>query len=57
MANIRTMLSTLLDTGFAKEAPPPPVEGRLDRIDHDLIGLSDSDAIWYYERRNWRGRD
>lgn len=59
MANIRTVLSTLLGPGFAKETGQVsvPVEGRPDRIDHDLIGLSDADAMWYYERRNWRGRD
>jgi hypothetical protein len=59
MANIKTLLSTLLGPGFAQEAAqaPVPAEGGLDRIDYDLIGLSDADAMWYYERRNWRGRD
>ncbi|WP_119269982.1 hypothetical protein [Taklimakanibacter deserti] len=59
MANIQTLLSTLLGPGFAKEAAraPMPAEGRLDRIEHDLIGLSDTDAMWYYELRKWRGRD
>jgi hypothetical protein len=34
-----------------------PHEGQPDRIYHDLIGLSDTDAMWYYELRKWRGRD
>jgi hypothetical protein len=55
MANIKTLLSALLKPGSAKE--PAPAEGPLDRIHHDLIGLSDTDAMWYYERRKWRGRD
>jgi hypothetical protein len=59
MANIKTMLSTLLANGFAKEARPPlmPAEGLIDRIDYDLVGLSDTDAMWYFERRKWQGRD
>ena len=61
MANIRGMLSTLLSPGLAKEVvpppPPTPPEDRNDRLDYDLIGLSDSDAMWYYEVRKWRGRD
>jgi hypothetical protein len=50
---------SLLGSGFAKEVAQAPVsaEGRFDRIDHDLIGLSDTDAMWYYEVRKWRGRD
>jgi hypothetical protein len=55
MANIMTLLSTLLNPGPAKE--PVPAEGPLDRIDYDLMGLSDTDAMWYYERRHWQGRD
>jgi hypothetical protein len=58
MTIIREMLSTLLGTGTAVEAPSSPrPESRVDRLDRDVIGLSDSDAMWYYERRNWRGRD
>ena len=59
MANIRGMLSTFLAPGSAKEAVPPPKlkDDFIDRLDHDLIGLSDSDAMWYYEARRWRGRD
>lgn len=58
MANIREMLF-LLKPRFA-EAPPlpaPPEDPVLDRLDLDLVGLSDADAMWYYERRHWRGRD
>jgi hypothetical protein len=59
MANIKTLLSTLLRPGFAREAAQAPVldEDRLDRIEYDLIGHSDTDAMWYYELRKWRGRD
>lgn len=58
MANIITTLSNLLNAAFSKEAPlPASPEGQADRIYHDLIGLSDTDAMWYYERRKWRGRD
>jgi hypothetical protein len=59
MANIIGMLSTFLAPGFAREAPPPPdlPENFNDRLDWDLVGLSDSDAMWYYEIRKWRGRD
>jgi hypothetical protein len=59
MANIREMISTFLAPGFAKEVvlPPKLAEDFTDRLDHDLIGLSDSDAMWYYELRKWRGRD
>jgi hypothetical protein len=58
MTNIRTMLSTILDPAFPKDAPlATPSEGQADRIYHDLIGLSDTDAMWYYELRKWRGRD
>jgi hypothetical protein len=52
------MLSSFLSPGLTKETPPPlPTEHLIDRLDHDLIGLSDADAMWYYERRKWRGRD
>ena len=59
MANIKTFLATVLNPGFAREPklPTTPAEGRFDRIDYDLIGLSDTDAMWYYEVRKWRGRD
>jgi hypothetical protein len=58
MANIREMLSSFLSPGLTKEMPPPrPPEDLVDRLDHDVIGLSDIDAMWYYELRKWRGRD
>jgi hypothetical protein len=58
MTNIKTILSAILHPAFPKDAPLPiPPEGQADRIYHDLIGLSDTDAIWYYELRKWRGRD
>jgi hypothetical protein len=59
MANIRGMISTLLSPGFAREIvpPPPPPDDLTDRLDYDLVGLSDTDAMWYYELRKWRGRD
>lgn len=58
MANIQTTLFTLLKPAFLQNAPlSAPVEGLPDRIDLDLIGLSDTDAMWYYERRKWQGRD
>jgi hypothetical protein len=58
MTNIKTALSTLLKGAFSKDAPlPASPEGQADRFYHDLIGLSDTDAMWYYELRKWRGRD
>jgi hypothetical protein len=58
MTNIRTILSTILNPAFPKGASlPMPPEGEADRIQNDLIGLSDTDAVWYYELRKWRGRD
>jgi hypothetical protein len=58
MANIKTMLSTILNPGSPNDAHlPMPHEGQADRFYHDLIGLSDTDAMWYYELRKWRGRD
>jgi hypothetical protein len=58
MANIRAMLSTILSHALPKEAILPALpEGQRDRIYHDLIGQSDTDAMWYYELRKWRGRD
>lgn len=58
MANIREMLF-LLKPRFAvpPPLPAPPEDPIHDRLDHDLVGLSDIDAMWYYERRQWRGRD
>ena len=57
MAYIKSALSSLLNALLPKDAVQPIPEGGLDRIDHDLIGLSDMDALWYYELRKWRGRD
>jgi hypothetical protein len=60
MANIMGMLSIFLTPGSAERTSPPPPrlpEDFRDRLDHDLVGLSDSDAMWYYEIRKWRGRD
>jgi hypothetical protein len=59
MTNIGRMLSDLLKTDPIKPALPaaPPLEVPRDRIDYDLVGVSDADAMWYYERRMWRGRD
>jgi hypothetical protein len=58
MANLREMLAGFMNPGFSKEAPPPaPAESQFDRIDYDLLGSSDVDAMWYYEVRKWRGRD
>jgi hypothetical protein len=55
MTNIRTMLSAIVPPKDALLPASP--EGQADRIYHDLIGLSDTDAMWYYELRKWRGRD
>jgi hypothetical protein len=58
MANIKDMLSTFVTPKFDGEIPSPKLPGDFgDRLDHDLIGLSDNDAMWYYEVRRWRGRD
>jgi hypothetical protein len=59
MANITRILSGLLNSGSGKRAQllPGLLDGARDRIDHDLAGLSDTDAMWYYERRRWQGRD
>ena len=56
MANIRSMLTNLLGNNSAKTVTPP-VNDRLDRIHYDLVGASEADSMWYYERRRWRGRD
>jgi hypothetical protein len=58
MTNIRAMLSAIVNSAPPKDALlPASPEGQPDRIYHDLIGLSDNDAMWYYESRKWRGRD
>jgi hypothetical protein len=58
MTKIRTMLSAIVNPAPPKDALlPASPEGQPDRIYHDLIGLSDTDAMWYYELRKWRGRD
>jgi hypothetical protein len=55
MANIKALIASLLRPTLVRE--PTRSEASFDRIYHDTIGLSDSDAMWYYERRKWRGRD
>ena len=58
MANLKSMLFSMFSSvSHHHEPAPPPAEGQCDRIHHDLMGLSDADAMWYYERRKWRGRD
>lgn len=58
MTNLATILSTLLRPALPRDAGSPrPPQDRPERIDHDLIGLSDMDAIGYYESRRWRGRN
>ena len=58
MTNVRAMLSAIVNPARPEEALlPTSPEGQPDRIYHDLIGLSDTDAMWYYELRKWRGRD
>jgi hypothetical protein len=57
MAYIKSVFSSLLKAVLPKEAFRPLLESGADRIDHDLTGLSDMDALWYYEKRKWRGRD
>ena len=59
MANIIGIISTLLSPESAERSLPPPrvPEDFADRLEYDLVGLSDSDAMWYYELRKWRGRD
>jgi hypothetical protein len=56
MAYIKSAFSSLLRAALPKVALQPLPEG-VDRVDHDLTGLSDMDALWYYETRRWRGRD
>lgn len=59
MLNIRCMLSAVLHPALPADLPPPPIppEAEPDRLHFDLLGLSDTDAMWYYEMRRWRGRD
>lgn len=58
MANIKSILLTMLSFVFHQHEPAPlPAEGQPDRLHYDLIGLCDADAMWYYERRKWQGRD
>lgn len=59
MLSIRSILSTVLHPMPVSDAPPPPAAPEItaDRIHFDLLGLSDADAMWYYETRRWRGRD
>lgn len=59
MLNIRSMLSTVLSPAPPATFPPPaaPSEAGFDRIHFDLMDVSDTDAMWYYEMRKWRGRD
>jgi len=58
MPNIKSILSMIVNPAAPNEALlPASPEGQPDRIYHDLIGLSDTDAMWYYELRKWRGRD
>jgi hypothetical protein len=59
MTNLKTALSAVLGVRFSRERASSPTlaDARFDRIDLDLIGASDTDAMWYYEMRKWRGRD
>lgn len=59
MLNIRSILSAVLRPAPAADRPPLPIspENEPDRIHVDLRGLSDTDSMWYYETRRWRGRD
>lgn len=59
MLNIRSILSTVLSPAPPTDIPPSPdpSDDWPDRIHFDLLGASDTDAMWYYEMRRWRGRD
>ena len=59
MTILKTALSAFLNSGGskAKASSPALPDTRFDRIDYDLVGASDADAMWYYEVRKWRGRD
>jgi hypothetical protein len=59
MTNLKTALSAVLGVRFSRERAPSATlpDTRFDRIDLDLVGASDTDAMWYYELRKWRGRD
>ncbi len=56
MANIKALIAPLFRSGLDRE-PATPTEGPFDRSYYDTIGLSDSDTMWYYERRKWQGSD
>jgi len=60
MKRILTLFQTLLATLKASNDVPfsaaAPADGREDSrnwVEDYLIGMSDQDAIWYYERRRW----
>ena len=59
MLNIRSIVSRVLSPAPPTALSPLPVppEDQPDRIQIDLLGFSDTDAMWYYEMRRWRGRD
>jgi hypothetical protein len=53
--NARQTLANLsLRRSLPPEEPAPRSDGDRDWIENYLIGSSDQDAIWYYERRRWR---
>ena len=52
----QTLLATLKasnDVPFSAVAPADAGEGNRNWVEDYLIGMSDRDAIWYYERRRW----
>lgn len=59
MPNIRSMLSAVLGPALRADPPPSPIppDSTPDRLYFDVLRLSDTDAMWYYETRRWRGRD
>lgn len=59
MLSIRSLLSTVLHPAPATNLPSSSATPEVpnDRIHFDLLGVSDTDALWYYETRRWRGRD
>ena len=38
---------------FSAARPADIDDGNRDWVEDYLIGMSDTDAIWYYERRRW----
>ena len=52
-------MSVLGLSGFPASAMANPGSTHDDRSWHEdyLIGRSDMDAVWYYERRRWRSLD